>query len=194
MSLRNPIPPTLINPVMLDAALDEINVKLSAYFPWLDNVYGKAQRMKREKNDNETIFPGIYVGEKDYLSMFPDSHIGNFTFFDISTPDTIINDSRNNKEFETTFNLIVWYDFRSVYPVDWKQRTNENVKQQFVEFFRISSFPISRIRMERFFDRPEEIYQGYSDLEIDTQFLMRPFGGFRIEGTIKYYEFPNSCP
>ena len=62
------------------------------------------------------------------------------------------------------------------------------VKQQVIEVFRSSTFQFSQIRMNKIFEHAPNIYKNYTDKEIDNQFTMRPFGGFRIEGIIKYRE------
>lgn len=188
--MTNPVTPTLANPVMLDAAFQEIQTKLLSKLSWLDHAYGKAQAMKQIKGEGEESFPAVFVGEKSYLKMFPDGTIGNFTFFDAPNVEDVIENGRVNKTLQTVFQLIVWGDLRKVYPSDWTLRTNENVKQELIEFFRLNSFPSARVKILRMFDRASDIYQGYANREIEDQFLMRPYFGFRIEGEIKYTEKP----
>jgi len=191
--LGTPAIPTLANPLMIDNAFAQIQTKLVAGLSWLDHAFGKAQRMKQTVNGSTFIYPAVYIGNQDYLNVFPDAHIGSFTFFDITTSEDIKDRNRVNTTLETTFSLILWFDFRKVYPANWQLQTTENVKAELLEFFRTNTFPNAKVRMSKIYDQAEDIYRNYTDKEIDDQFLMRPFGGFRMEGEIQYFEDP-VCP
>lgn len=83
--VKNPSVPNLIEPKMVDLALLEIQAKLLSDLSWLNNAFGKVDLMKEG-------IPCVYVGGpvgEDYLGLFPDSHLGNFCFFDFKDGETI---------------------------------------------------------------------------------------------------------
>ena len=182
--------PTLADPVLIDAVLLEMQATLAANLPWLDFAFGKAQRLTKEVLGKTIIYPAVYSGKEEYLSVFPDSHIGNFTFFDIENgQDTLSHGGVKKVDLITRLGLIVWFDFRQVYPADWQQRTIDNVKQDVLQVIKANRPAVAKgWRFTSFEERSERIYPGYTNKEISTQFLMRPFGGFRINGEVKYFD------
>jgi hypothetical protein len=44
------------------------------------------------------------------------------------------------------------------------------------------------IRLNNIQELASDIYRGFSFSEIDNQFLMRPYSGFRINGNMRYLE------
>ena len=179
--------PVLKEPKMIDFVLQEIQVILATRLTWLTYVFGKAERKVELKDNKKIVFPAVYTGGKDYLKVFPDSKIGSFCFFDVEDGQEI-DMNRINAEIESKFSVVFFFDFRKVYPSDWEERSLQHVKQQVIEVFRSSTFQFSQIRMNKIFEHAPNIYKNYTDKEIDNQFTMRPFGGFRIEGIIKYRE------
>ena len=45
-----------------------------------------------------------------------------------------------------------------------------------------------RIVLNKIYERAENIYRGYTLSEIDNQFLMHPFSGFRFDGLLEFDE------
>ena len=183
--------PVLEDPKMLDYALQEIQILLGTRLTWLTYVFGKAERKVEMKDGKKVVFPAVFSGGKDYLKVFPDSKIGSFAFFDIEDGSEIISDSKIVSEVKSKISLILFFDYRTVYPDDFEERSIEHVKQQVVEFFRSTTFQFSQIRMEKIYEHATNVYKGYTDREIEDQFTMRPFGVLRVEGFIKYNEKTN---
>ena len=189
--IRTPQIPVLVDAKLIDKALIELQSSLTSKLTWLDHAFGKAQRLKKLVEGKVVVYPGVYVGKEEYLNVFPDGHIGNFSFFDIEDGEELDYRSRQNIHTEAKFGLVVWFDYRKVYPADWKSRTIENVKAEVMAALKTTSARNSSIRLTRFWERSENMYKGYTDKEIDQQFLMRPYGGFKLEGTITFSEIPN---
>lgn len=180
--------PTPINPVLIDKALIEIQSNLSG-ISWLNHAFGKAQKGTRIHKERQVFFPSVYVGGKDYMQVFPDSHIGNFSFFCVEDGD-VVNYAgfKSIKDFTASIGLVVWYDFRTVYESDWEERTIEHAKNEVIQLLKSMNLTKSRIQIKRIYDEADNIYKGFTHDEIDRQFLMRPFGGFRIDIDLVYWE------
>ena len=187
--------PIIQNPVMLDRVIGEIQNGLVDNLPWLDVAFGRSQRLTKMMNGKRIITPNVYCGgwnghgENDYIETSPDSKIGNFSFFEIEDPQTI-DVGPWARRIKAPFGLIVWFDLTRVY----NEPDNRNTEYIKAEILRVlggrSGWSLSqgRIVLNRIFERAENIYRGYTLSEIDNQFLMHPFAGFRFDGILEFDE------
>lgn len=181
---------------MLDRVLGEIQQGLVDGVSWLDVAFGRAQRLtKVAPNGRRYTVPCVYAGgwaghgTEDYIEVSPDSEIGNFSFFAIDDPQTIM-PGAGLKQIRSPFGLVVWFDCRRVFG----SATNRNTEKLKADVLKVltgrSGFALTRghIEVTRIFEQAINIYRGFSLDEVDNQFLMHPFGGFRIEGTLDFLE------
>lgn len=166
---------------LVDDALSTINASLLANIDWLDAAYGKVQRMVEDRNGREVFYPGIYVGGdlNRYLNLLPDSHIGCYTYVDVDEKVEYENISTHIRP-KFTVKLVVWFHWPTLYPSDWQSRSIEEVKATVLNVLTGTSYTHS---VENFviYEDARSIYKGYSHKEVESQFLMREFGGFAIE-------------
>ena len=188
--------PVISNPIMLDRVLGKIQNGLVDNIGWLDAAFGKAQRLTKMMNGKNIITPNVYCGgwkghgANDYIEVSPDSKIGNFSFFEVDDPQTI-DAGPWAREISAPFGLIVWFDLTRVYGVADNRKT-EKLKAEILHVLngRAGWHLIGgRITINRIYERAENIYRGYTLSEIDNQFLMHPFSGFRFEGVLQFNEF-----
>ena len=191
--------PVIPNAIMLDAHIGEIQQGLVDNISWLDAAFGRSQRLTKMMNGKKIITPNVYCGgwnghgENDYIEVSPDSKIGNFSFFEIDDPQTI-DAGPWAREIKTPFGLIVWFDLTRVY----NSATNRNTERLKAEILHVLNgragwhLTDGRITINRIYERAENIYKGYSLSEIDNQFLMHPYGGFRFDGILEYEEYCNA--
>lgn len=180
---------------MLDRVIGEIQKALASGLPWLDAAFGRCQRLTKEMNGKRIVTPNVYCGgwnghgENDYIEVSPDSKIGNFSFFEIEDPQTI-DAGPWARDIKAPFSLIVWFDLTRVYN-EASNRNTEYIKAQILRLLGgRSGWTLSngRVTVSRIYERAENIYRGYSLSEIDNQFLMHPFAGFRFEGVLQFAE------
>lgn len=185
---------------MLDKVIGEIQTGLIAGVSWLEVAFGRAQRLtKVTASGRRIITPNVYAGgwngkgDFDYLEVSPDSEIASaFSFFVTEDPQTVL-PGVGLKEFRTPFGLIVWFDCRRVFSKA-SVRNTEKLKADVLKVLTgRSGFHLSAGHLEvtRIFEQATNIYRGFSLDEVDNQFLMHPFGGFRIEGILTFLEV---CP
>lgn len=193
--MSNTNAPIIQNPVMLDRVIGEIQKALASGLPWLDAAFGRCQRLTKEMNGKRIVTPNVYCGgwnghgENDYIEVSPDSKIGNFSFFEIEDPQTI-DAGPWARDIKAPFSLIVWFDLTRVYN-EASNRNTEYIKAQILRLLGgRSGWTLSngRVTVSRIYERAENIYRGYSLSEIDNQFLMHPFAGFRFEGVLQFAE------
>lgn len=185
--ISTPTIPAIVEPALLDRALLPIQVALASNLTWLDSVFGKSQKMVKVVDGREQYYPGVYAGDAQYLNALPDSHIGNFCFFD-ALDNEQIEAFAGGVKMTRTIALILWWDFQKVYPADHEQRTIEHIKEQVLEALRSVSSAQVQLQPIRAYERAENIYQGYTHQESHRQFLMRPYGGLRCDLELTYYE------
>lgn len=190
----NRIAPVPDGAVGLDRVLGEIQQGLIGNLPWLDAAFGRAQRLVRNTPSGRRITtPNVYAGKKgkvnDYLEVSPDAEIGNFSFFAIEDPQDIL-PGVGQREFRIPFGLIVWFDCRRAF----NSATNRNIEALKRDVLRVLSgrtgFALKQghIEVTRIYEQAQNIYRGFSLDEVDNQFLMHPYGGFRIEGYLYFLE------
>lgn len=187
--------PIINDPVMLDRVIGEIQTGLIENISWLDAAFGRAQRLTKMINGKRVITPNVYCGgwnghgPNDYIETSPDSKIGNFSFFEIEDPQTI-DASPWARQIKAPFGLIFWFDLRRVYNEATKRDT-ESLKAQILRVLNGNDgwyLDQGRIVINKIYERAENIYRGYSLSEIDNQFLMHPFAGFRFDGLLEFDE------
>lgn len=187
--------PVIPNAVMLDRVIGEIQNGLADNIQWLDAAFGRAQRLTKMMNGKRFVTPNVFCGgwnghgENDYIETSPDSRIGNFAFFEVDDPQTLDNDPWNRR-IKCPFGLIVWFDLRRVYNTA-SNRNTEKLKADILHVLTGHAgwhLTSGHITINRIYDRAENIYRGYSLSEIDNQFLMHPFAGFRFDGVLEYDE------
>jgi len=178
---------------MLDKIIGEIQTGLAENLSWLDAAFGRCQRITKMVQGKRIVVPSVYSGGKfgpnDYLEVSPDSKIGNFSFFEIEDPQTI-DAGQWDRNVKAPFALIVWFDLTRVYD-EADNRNTEYLKAQILRVLNGRAgwhLTHGRIVLNRIYERAENIYRGYTLSEIDNQYLMHPFAGFRFEGTLEFEE------
>lgn len=180
--------PKPANPVMLDRVLACIQDALIAKIGWLDYAFGRAQRLVTKQGQRETYYPGVYIGKNEYINVLPGQGLGNRTFFTVDDPQVINYTPRMYNEISAPVALICWYDLSSIYTGN-TERNTEEIKRQILRV--ITELVLqtgARFTPERIYEQADNIFKNYSLKEIDTQYLMQPYAGLRIEGTLIFKE------
>lgn len=170
------------DPQLFDKVIAEMQQGIADSVPWLDHVFGRAERLVKMVNGRKYYTPNVYVGGTEYMPVAPDSGIGNFAFFVTDDPTEIVDFSMHvRNKLKTPFGLIVWMDMRTV----GDDRNTMSVKAELLHAlngrFLIRS---GRWEISEIYERAENIYSGFSLDEINNQFLMHPYAGFRFDGTL----------
>ena len=177
----------------IERIVSEINDALTISLPWLDKAFPRAERLAKSIEGRTLYIPGLYDGsnrfsKNEYMALLPDSRIGNFSFFWFPDPVEVGWVPRKENLIKQPFSLIFWLDLRKVWATELK-RNKEGVRDQILRvlsgdlFLSEGSFEINRV-----YELPEHIYREFTLSEVDNQFLMHPFTGFRFDGFITYYQ------
>jgi len=175
------------NPRLIDKAIIDVNAKLNISLFWLTHAFGNVQSLIRENDQKQKVkYPAIFTGIKDkYHPMFPDHRLGNFSYWEIDSDYDIEEMEGEEPIITTDFGLIFWMDLNKVLATE-ELRNLEAVKEQVIKFFRDFGSQEVSLTIESITEKADKIYEGYTHDEIESQFLMNPFAGFRVNGTIEY--------
>lgn len=182
-----PTIPQPATPALLDIPLAEFNTKLGTKFGWINNRFGKAQRLTRLNDKKQTInYPGIYTGQgKEYASLLPHEGYGNFSFWDVEGDYDIEWQDNQLQIVEADIGLVLWMNLNQVL-ASAELRNLETIKEQIIDFFTTARVLRTRFQLTGVTERNAAIYKGYTTKEIDQQYLMHPFAGLRFNGRIRY--------
>ena len=188
------------DPVVLDKILQDMQKSLMNILKWLNCAFGRAYKLVEHRPDgNKFIYPAMYNGNGEYVSLLPNDNFGNFSWFDIYDPQKITEVVQSLPQYTFSGAIIFWYDLSSIYEDETVMHTEE-VKD---EIMRVLTTPglittTGKLVINDIYERFENIYKGYSIekiynnytykgegiQDIDKQFFMYPYAGIRIEFTL----------
>ena len=155
---------------------------------WLNHIFGRSERLVKMKDGMRNYTPNVYYGRDEYLVLLPDNKaLGNYCFFVMEEPQTVSVPFNASNRVRAPFSLIVWVDLRSV-GATYDDRNTEQLKEQILKTLRRAWIKHGAITLERVYERAENVFEGYSLQEVDNQYLMSPFAGFRITGEMQIDE------
>lgn len=174
------------NPVLLDKVLQQIQKTLMDKLVWLNYAFGKAYKIVQYGAEGEKIiYPAVYNGKGEYVSVLPNDNFGNFSWFDIYDPQKITQVTQPLPQYTFDGAIIFWYNMNSIYQDD-EAIYSEEVKDEIVRVLTtpglISS--VGKLTIREIYEAFENIYKGESIQNIDRQFFMYPYAGIRIEFTL----------
>lgn len=180
---------TPVCPELAGIVIEQTRKALAENIGWLDKAFGRAERLvKYDASGRRVYTPAAHLSGNEYAYLTPDSRIGNFCFFWLNDPQAVDWVQNQQVGVEATFSIIFWWDYRRIYN-DCGTRDIDNVKKQVLDLLN-GGFLLrrGRIKINRIYELAENIYQGFTLDEVDNQFLMHPYGGMRLEGTLSVKE------
>ena len=86
--------------------------------------------------------------------------------------------------YKSPFSVIFWFDMRTI-TNDPNNRNREAVKQEIMRVLNGGFWLKSgSMQINKVYEKAENIFTGFTLDEIDNQFLMHPFAGFRFAGEL----------
>jgi len=175
-------------PAFIDKVVVQIQTVLKAKLPWLNYSFGRAQKMVTLKNNQNYFYPGVHIGRGTYINVFPDQELGNYSFLIVEDPQSVDFRPNTQNNVRVKYSIIFWFNLNKIFP-GVQDRNTEALKEQIVGVItRELRLHTGRIDLRQIFEQPENIYKGYSLKEIDSQYMMQPYGGMRFEGEMLFME------
>ena len=155
---------------------------------WLNHIFGRSERLVKMKDGMRRYTPNVYYGKGEYILLTPDNKaLGNYCFFVLEGPQVVSVPFAASNRVKAPFSLVVWVDMRSV-GATYDDRNTEYLKEQLLKTLRRAWLRHGAIELNRVYERAENVFQGYSLDEVDNQYLMSPYAGFRITGEMQIDE------
>lgn len=177
-----PAVPKPVTPVLFDIVIVELQDILKAKLSWLNYSFGRCQRLVKKKDKAQYFYPGVHIKNAEYISVFPDTEYGNFSYWVIEDPQTIVSDGPQLHQMKTKFSVVFWMNLDKIF-LGTTERNTEAIKYQIINLLVKDTFlKTGRITVTNVFEQAENIYKGYSIKELESQFLMHPYYGLRLEG------------
>lgn len=195
---QQPNVPTLVDPIEIDKAIMDLQLRLDLNLTWLSHEYGRAYRHLKIQNNNRVYFPEVYTGKQDDKYMYyrptPDNDKSGLCFFVVGDET---NDFAENQHNYLTYDLgiVFWANLKLI---DDSKLNTELFTQNLIKEVRevltrklIGTF--YKLKIERVV---REFSQIYSEFTIDEKenYLMAPYQGFRFNCTIELQEDCNTNP
>jgi len=188
MTYKAPEIISISNPVLLDKAISVMQTKF-ANLAWLEKIFGRAWRGIEDREGKPYRFPQTYSGDNEYYNLFPNDYLKAYCYFFPEDPreiEDIEPGYGNYGNFSTRMSIVVYFNLAKV-DSSKTYRFNEELLQAIMNQIRTLNGYVHFLP-ERVYEEADSIFEGFDHKEIETQFLEHPWGGFRIEGTLKYIE------
>lgn len=151
---------------------------------WLSHIFGRAERLVKRAEGRNYYTPNVYLGKDEYYSLLPDNRaLGNYAFFVMEEPQMVSPFANRQKRVKGAFSLIVWVDMRTL-GESRDDRNTEKIKDTLLKAVSTAWLKHGEVSISRIYERAENVFAGFSLDEIDNQFLMSPYAGFRLQGEI----------
>lgn len=183
-----PTVPKPENPAFVDKIIVQVQDSLKNNLSWLTHSFGQCQRLVTNKNRKEYFYPGVHIRNGKYQNVFPNKDLGNFSFFIVEDPQGVDFRPHTTNNVRLKYSIVFWVDLDKIFgkQID---RNKEEVKAEIVKVLTRKTFlTFGRIDIRQIYEQAENIYKGFTVKEIDSQFLMQPYYGFRFEGEMLFNE------
>lgn len=153
---------------------------------WLDHIFGRSERLVKMVEGRKYYTPNVYAHNGEYIPLVPDNTmLGNYSFFVLSEPQQVSVPMGRQNRVKAPFSLIVWVDTRTIdLWTEKDSRNTEYIKEQLLKTVQRAWLRHGAVSVDRVYQLAENVFDGYTLDEVDNQYLMAPFAGFRLTGEI----------
>lgn len=174
------------SPKLFDKVIQDLQDALGG-LTWMNHVFGRCERLAKMVNGQRYYTPNVYKERDEYILLTPDNTaLGNYCFFVMEEPQQVTRPTIQY-HLRAPFSLVVWVDMRTV-GATYDDRNTEQVKADVLKAIRGAWLKHGAVTVERIWERAENVFQGFTLDEVDNQFLMSPFAGWRFTGEMTVIE------
>lgn len=178
--LKNIDPTTLYidNPVAEYNRVQKMQKALAKKVTWLEKAFGIAYR--EQNRGLEGFRPELYLGNNEYIEVFPDDSITGMCFFDVE--DLISRTGDADRNFVATINIIFFVNLGEAYP-SLQHRADAEARQEVINVLRKYDYGFSINNIVKGVDN---VYDRYSWTKPHAKIDKQPFHVFAIECDVTY--------
>ena len=175
-----------ISPKLFDEAVGYIQQALQGdelFSVFLHNIFGIAERTVKMVNGRKYFTPSWFVGGVDYIDLLPDDKLGNYVFFTLDEPQEIEHEQGLQNRYSCGFNIILWA--RMDASIDtYGDRNREAIKSELMKVIEGAWMKRGYFFIDRIYEHAENVFNGFTTDEVDNQYFMQPYFGYRFHGEI----------
>lgn len=149
-----------------------------------DNVFGIAERTVKMISGGRFYTPSWYIGGGDYVGLLPDDKLGNYVFFTLDEPQEVEHEQGLPNRYTCGFNIIVWVRLHGEDVDADRDRNREALKSTILRCIEGTWMKRGWFTIDRIYERAENVFQGFTTDEVDNQYLMQPYVGYRFHGEL----------
>lgn len=187
-------PPKFANPVLVDAVIQDIQTAFEVdLVAWLQYVYAKTKiGVMKNEDGSVATYPQVYKNDGKYLDIRPRSETRSFIFFEVNDPSEI---SLTGDVDENTYDLsiVCWFNLKSIDPSRTEDFTMELVNDVLKSLDNIVSLS-DKITVGSVEINPENAFDKYTLPQDDTQYMLFPYSGFKINFDVLTFDDVNCVP
>lgn len=188
-SFKNPLTPLAPNPVNLEIPLNELQQSI-ATIPWIEASFGRAWKVSRmNEMKKPEYYPEVWQGaDKDLLNVMENDNLAAHSFWYVADPANV-QDWNNGlySRIERTVHLIVLFNLKRIDP-NLTYRFTEELKRDILDKLRTTRLSSATLTINRVFEDPNQVFNGFTIKETENQTFVHPWGGFRFECLLNYTE------
>lgn len=175
-------------PKLSDIAIEALQDVLADNLVWLNYIFGRCQKIQSLVSGRNKYYPAIHVENNEYRSLLPDQQLGNFCFFVVDDPEKYQHSQNSYGLFTVNMSIVFWFNVNDVLQ-NYTDRSLELIKSEILNVLIRSKYKSYGVfDLQEIFEESSNVYKDFSIEEVDTQYLMQPFAGFRFSGKLKFSE------
>lgn len=181
--------PVIADPKHANRVVAEIQTILIDNLAWLNYAFGISEKLITKKNNRRFFYPAIHIGRGEYISLFPNDQLGNYSFFILDSPQEVDYIKNQRNFINSNFSIVFWFNLEKVY-IDSTIRNLEEIKADILNVLTGKNFLTEgSMQIGEIYFGLDNVFREYSnDLDLDSQFMMFPFAGIRIKGNLRFLE------
>lgn len=183
INTKNPLP------IGVEAVIEALRLQLIDGLPWLEKAFGRAWEFKEESTSGRTIrIPKCYTESGEYINVLPNDNLVAQCFFQLNGSETysVFNYAAGSMK-EVDLSVIFWMNLKRIDETKDYIFTEE-LKADVEEVLKNTGY--TKELVEWVDERAEDVFIRYDVDDVNTQYLMYPYAGFRVTVTVNY---PENC-
>jgi hypothetical protein len=183
MSYLKPNIPLIAAPKGLEIPIQDIQIALGK-LSWIEKSFGRAWQHQEIGTDGKTKkYPKCWDGV-DYTNVLPNDNFSAMSFIAAKAQEKLpdFSTTTNGNPKTRDLSVIVWGNLKKIDPTKTYIFT-ETLKLDVEKVLVANSTLISAY----FDEKAEVVFQDYSLVDVDTQYLMYPYFAMRFDITVRYY-------
>lgn len=179
-------------PIEIDWAVLDIQMKLKTNLAWLSHSYGKAYRIDKQGQEKRLILPEVYIGNTDgkysLMPVTPDNDKKGVVFFVIDKERQLTKDMNTQNFLSWNVGIVFWANLGLINEAfaknqDYTQNLIKEVRDVLTNKLIGSGYKVEISEVPR---EHNEIFKEF--LLQDRRYVIMPFTAFRFNVTITLRE------